>query len=91
LADLSFLAGAWSTTLIGDFAFFAGPEASAFDLVDLFTSSGDGSALPILWLLLVDIASGSGFWSLDFDYTSVTFLEGRADLADVVTGSVFDG
>ena len=41
----------------------------------------------------MDTASGSGFgfWNLDFDYTSVIFLEGRTDLADVVTGSVFAG
>lgn len=89
----SFLAGAGSGTVAGVLVLFDGAGTSAFALVDFICSVAAGSALVPLLLLLVDMTSASAllFENFDFDWTSVTFLDARADLLEAVTGSVFDG
>lgn len=89
----SFLAGAGSGTVAGVLALFDGAGTSAFALVDFTNSAVAGSTLAPLLLLFVETTSASAllFENFDLDWTSVTFLDARADLLEVVTGSVFDG
>lgn len=89
----SFLAGAGSGTVAGVLALFGGAETSAFAFLDFTCSVVAGSPLVPLLLLLVEMTSASAllFENFDLDWTSVTFLDTRADLLEVVTGSVFDG
>lgn len=89
----SFLAGAGSGTVAGVLALFGGAATSTFAFLDFACSVVAGSPLVPLLLLLVEMTSASAllFENFDFDWTSVTFLDTRADLLEVVTGSVFDG